>query len=309
MIPSYLGIDVSKDWIDACAQPAGQTWHVSSEGEELARWAKSLRGGVILAVVEATGGLEMPVVAALSEAEIPVAIVNPKQVRGYAQALNQQAKTDRISAALIADFAAAVKPAARPLASAEQQALSELTGRRRQLIQALTAERHRLAMARSKLVRKSLEDHIHWLEVQLGRVDDDIRHMIQKSPLWRVRERLLDNMRGIGPTTARTMVAELPELGTVPHRRISALVGVAPWDNSSGKLPHKKKIGGGRPAVRAALYMATLSAIRCNPPIRDFYKRLRQKGKPPKLALTACMRKLLVMANAILRDACPVSGD
>jgi transposase len=263
-------------------------------------WAKSLRERVTLAVVEATGGLEMPVVVALTEQAIPVAIVNPGQVRGYARALNQEAKTDAISARVIAQFAEAVKPTPRPLPSADQKVLNEMTGRRRQLIQALVAERNRLSLACSKPVRKSLQDHIRWLEKQLGHVDEDISRMIKNSPLWRVRERLLDDIPGIGPTTARSLIAELPELGTLPNRRISSLAGVAPLDDTSGKKAHKKKIARGRPGVRSVLYMATLSAVRCNPPIRDFYQRLLKKGKPKKVALTACMRKLLIMANAIL---------
>jgi transposase len=302
MNASYLGIDVSKDWIDALQVPERKSWHVSTAPDQLNAWAKSLRGQVTLAVLEATGGLEMPVAAALSGQGIAVAIVNPSQVRGYAKARNQLAKTDRISARLIAEFAHDIKPTPRPLASAQQQALSELNGRRLQLIQTLTAERNRLSLARSKPVRRSLDEHIRWLEKQLAKVDEDINQMIQKSPLWRVREKLLDDIRGIGPTTARSLVAHLPELGYVANRRISALVGVAPYDDTSGKLPRKKKIAGGRPAVRAALYMATLSAVRCNPKIRAFYQRLLKAGKPKKLALTACMRKLLVMANAILRQ-------
>jgi transposase len=306
MNASYLGIDVSKDWVDACQLPEGKTWHVGTDPDELAAWSKSLRGKVGLAVVEATGGLEMPVVAALSEQGIPVAIVNPAQVRGFAQARNQLAKTDKISAHLIADFAQTIRPVARPLPAADQQILSELTGRRRQLVYNLVAERNRLLQARSKPVRRSVEEHIRWLEKQLTKLDDEINQRIQNSPLWRVRERLLDDMKGIGPKTARTMVAELPELGRLSNRKISALVGIAPLDDTSGKWPHKKKIRGGRPGVRAAIYMATLSAIRCNPTIRAFYLRLLARGKPKKVALTACMHKLLVMANAIIRIHAPM---
>jgi transposase len=300
-----LGIDLSKDWIDAHLLPTGQTWHIANTPQALDDWIAALPAGIALVVMEASGGLQNVPAAHLAQAGHAVAIVNPAQVRAFGQAVGQRAKTDAVDAALIARFGRDLCPAARPLPDADQALLAELVSRRGQLIQALVAERNRLATARFPQVRNSIRTLIAWLERQLGEIDDQIDRHIEQSPLWRVQEQLLKSVPGIGPQTARTLLGQLPELGRLDRRQIAALVGVAPFARQSGRWQGKRFIGGGRAAVRAALYMAALTASRCNPILKRFYKTLRDQGKPPKLALTAVMRRLLTMLNAIVRDQKP----
>jgi transposase len=299
---SCLGIDQSSDWLDACLWPAEQRWHVAMEGGALERWVAQLPGGITLAVVEATGGREKRTVAVLMGAGIPVAVVNPKRARSFAEALGQEAKTDPLDARMIARFAAAVRPQPRPVPVAEQALLGELLGRRRQLIETRVAESNRLGTVQTPPVRRSLQSHLQWLDRQLRELDRQIDDQIRQSPTWRENEAILRSAPGVGRVCSRTLLAHLPELGTLSRRQIAALAGVAPFTRQSGKWRGRCFIAGGRPAVRAVLYMATLVATRFNPVIAAFYHRLLQAGKVKKVALTACMRKFLTMLNAMMRD-------
>ena len=253
-----------------------------------------------LVVLEATGGLELPVVAILGKAGLPVVVVNPRQVRDFAKATGKLAKTDILDAELLALFAERVRPTPRPLADAEAQALSALMARRRQLVVMLTAERNRMSRALPS-IHPGVEDHIAWLKEKLTALDEELAQVVRKSPLWREREDLLRGVPGVGPVVSITLLAELPELGTLDRRQIAALVGVAPFNRDSGILRGKRSIWGGRAPVRSALYMATVVAIRFNLVIRSFYERLRSAGKAKKLAITACMRKLITILNAMLK--------
>ena len=257
-----------------------------------------------LIVLEATGGLELPVVAALGAAGLPVVVVNPKQVRDFAKAIGKLAKTDLLDAEVLALFAERVRPTPRPLPDAEARALSALLARRRQLIVMLTAERNRLSRALPS-IRPGVEEHIAWLKEKLRALDEELAHAIRQSPLWRERENLLRSIPGVGPVLTFTLLAELPELGTLDRKQIAALVGVAPLNRDSGVLRGKRTVWGGRAPVRAALYMAALVATRFNPVIRSFYERLRTAGKAKKLAITACMRKLITIINAMLKHHAP----
>lgn len=302
---TVLGIDVSRQWIDAHLLPSGQSWHISSDPAALDEWIARLPGGIELAVMEATGGLETQLAAALDQAAIRVAIVNPRQVRDFAGAVGQRAKTDLIDAQLLALFAARVRPRSRPMPQADRAVLAELLTRRRQLMAAYVAEVNRQKAARAKPVVKSLAKNITWLQKQLNDIDRLIDEQVRQSPLWRVNEQLLTSVPGVGPTTACRLLGRLPELGSLTRRQVAALVGLAPYVRQSGKWKGKSFISGGRADARTALYMAALSASRCNPVLQPFYDHLIAQGKPPKLALTACMRKLLVTLNAIIRDQKP----
>jgi transposase len=253
-----------------------------------------------LVVLEATGGLELPLVAALGVAGLPVAVVNPRQVWDFAKATGRLAKTDRLDAQVLAHFAQAVRPQPRPLPDTQGQELAALLTRRQQLVQMLTAEKNRLGSALPP-VRPSLQAHIRWLEHQLSELDRGLRDTIKESPLWRAKDNLIQGVPSIGPVASLTLLADLPQLGTLSRQQISALVGVAPLNRDSGSLRGKRGIWGGRARVRAALYMAALVATRCNPPIQNFYQRLLAAGKAKKVALVACMRKLLTILNSMLK--------
>jgi len=298
-----VGIDVSKATLVIATHPARESWtSEQSPGalEQVVHRLTALAPSVI--VVEATGGYERPVVAAAAAAGLPIAVVNPRQVRAYAQAIGRTAKTDPLDAAVLAEFGARLQPPIRPLADAVTQALAALVARRRQLLEMLGMERNRLEHAPpTGRVTRDLRNHIRWLEKRVTDVDDDIGTAIQDSPLWRVQEDLLRSVPGIGPVTARTLLAELPELGQLDRRAIAALVGVAPFNCDSGHHRGQRHIWGGRTTVRATLYMAALVAARCNPPIAAFYQRLVALGKPKKVALVATMRKLLTIVNALLK--------
>jgi transposase len=299
--PVYVGIDVSKATLDVAVRPIHQRWSVANREKgfnPLVRRLKTLSPALI--VLEATGGLELPVVAALGAAGLPVVVVNPKQVRDFAKATGKLAKTDLLDADALALFAERVRPTPRPLPDAEAQALSALLARRRQLIVMLTAERNRLSRALPG-IRPGVEEHIAWLKEKLRALDEELAHAIRQSPLWRERENLLRSIPGVGPVLTFTLLAELPELGTLDRKQIAALVGVAPLNRDSGVLRGKRTVWGGRAPVRAALYMAALVATRFNPVIRSFYERLRTAGKAKKLAITACMRKLITIINAMLK--------
>jgi transposase len=260
-----------------------------------------LRGQpVTLIVLEATGGYEMPLASALGAAGLPVAIVNARQVREFARALGKLAKTDRLDAAVLAQFGEAVKPEVRPLPDEIAQTLHGWLGRRRQLLEMVHAEEQRLAMA-TRAVRPQIQAHIEWLRAQLREVDDQLRTLIRATPMWRDQDDLLRTVPGVGPVLATTLLADLPELGRLTRRQIAALVGVAPLNRDSGQQRGRRGIWGGRAPVRATLYMAAVAAVRWNAVIRAFYERLCAAGKPRKVALTACMRKLLTIVNAMMQ--------
>ncbi len=301
----FIGIDVSKRHLDVAVRPGGSPWQVANDpagiGTLVERVSATAPVGIVL---EATGGLEAPVTAALAAAGLPVAVVNPRQVRDFAKATGKLAKTDALDAAVLAHFAEAVRPAPRPLPDAQAQALSELLTRRQQLVEMLTAERNRRGSLTASR-RTRVEAHIRWLQAELADVDAELRQTVESSPLWRAREALLRSVPGVGPVGALTLVAELPELGTLDRKRLAALVGVAPLNRDSGRFRGRRAVWGGRARVQAALYMAALVGTRRNPVLRAFYARLLGAGKPKKVALVACMHKLLRILNAILRTTTP----
>lgn len=304
--PLYLGLDVAKATVELASEPPGVSGSFATDAAGLATLVRVCQAQpLMLVVLEATGGYEAPIVAALATAGLPVAVVNPRQVRDFAKALGRLAKTDRIDAQVLALFGARVQPPPRPLPAEATQELEALLTRRRQLLEMLHAERQRRPHARGRLVRRSLDTHIRWLERQVIDTDATLEAAIQASPLWRVQDQLLQSVPGVGPTLARTLLGLLPELGQLDRHHIAALVGVAPLARDSGTRRGRRTCWGGRPAVRRVLYMAALTAARWNPELRRFYQRLRAAGKPAKLALTAVARKLLVLLNAILRDARP----
>ena len=305
--PAFVGIDVAKATLDCAVVPTGETWQVPNEDAAFAALIARLRAlAPERIVLEATGGFEHGVVAALAAAQLPVVVANPRQVRDFGRSCGQLAKTDRIDAALLALFAARVQPAVRALPSEAAQALDALLTRRRQLLEMLTAERNRLGFARGR-VRRDIDQHIRWLQKRVKEVDRDLEAAVQASPVWRATEDLLRTVPGIGPVVSRTLLGALPELGQLNRKQIAALVGVAPHARDSGTLRGKRMIWGGRAAVRAVLYMGALVAAKFNPVIRGFYQRLRTTGKPAKVALTACMRKLLIILNAMVRTGTPWS--
>jgi transposase len=304
---TYVGIDVAKARLDVAVRPSGEQWVSATDAASLDELVGRLQGlQPELIVLEATGGREGPTVAALAAAGLPVAVVNPRQVRDFARAIGQLAKTDVLDAQVLAQFAQVIHPTPRPLPDAQAQELAALLARRRQLIQMLTAERQRLDTALPR-VRTQIERHLAWLEAELTDLDRTLSERVQASPVWRERENLLRSVPGIGPTTALTLLAELPELGQLDRKAIAALVGVAPLSCESGTWRGRRIIWGGRSRVRTALYMATLVASRFNPIITAFYQRLCAAGKPKKVALTACMHKLLIILNAIVRQGTPWS--
>ena len=298
----FIGIDISKTQMDVAVWDNEETWEFENEAEgwqEMVEIAKELKPSLI--VVEASGGIEQRVVAELYLEELPIAIVNPTRVRNFARSTGQLAKTDKLDARLIAHFAQAVRPKVRPLRTAEQEHLNALVTRRRQVVQILTAEKNRRSTTHSTL-RKRLQQHIEWLNAELEGLDEEIEQYIQESPSWRKNAALLRSVPGVGPVTASTLLAALPELGTRNRQQIAALVGVAPLNKDSGKMRGKRRVFGGRAPARRALYMATLVATRVNPVIRSFYEHLLAQGKEKKVALTACMRKLLVILNSMIRN-------
>lgn len=302
---AFVGIDVSKATLDVALRPSGERFSASNDEAGIRVVLDRLRPLTsALVVLEATGGFENATVAALATAGLQVVVANPRQIRDFARATGQLAKTDRIDADILALFADRVRPQPRPLPNEAAQALDALLTRRRQLLEMLTAEKNRLGFARPP-IRKSISQHIRWLERQLAGVDHDLDRTIQQSPLWRAKEDLLRSVPGVGPVVSRTLLGELPELGTLNHKQIAALVGVAPLARDSGTLRGRRIVWGGRAPVRSALYMSALVASRHNPVIRAFYLRLRAAGKPRKVALTACMRKLLTILNAMARDETP----
>ena len=299
---TYVGIDVAKAQLDIAVRPSGEQWVSATDPaslDELVGRLQALHPELI--VLEATGGREAPAVAALAAAGLPVAVVNPRQVRDFARAVGQLAKTDVLDAQVLAHFAQVIHPTPHPLPDAQAQELTALMARRRQLIQMHTAERQRLDTA-LPAVQPHIQRHLAWLQAELTDLDHTLSERVHASPVWRERENLLRSVPGIGPTTALTLLAELPELGQLGRKAIAALVGVAPLSCESGTWRGRRIIWGGRSRVRTALYMATLVASRHNPIIAAFYTRLCAAGKPKKVALTACMHKLLIILNAMLRQ-------
>jgi transposase len=297
-----VGIDVAKAALDVAVRPQGEERHLANDAAGIADivgWLQALHPQVI--VVEATGGYEAPLVAELAVASLPVAVVNPRQVRDFARATGRLAKTDRLDAQALAHFGQAVRPTPRPLPDEAAQALAALVERRRQVVAMRTAEENRLGATRVALVRARIQAHLAWLEADLGEVDEDLRQRLRASPLWREQDDLLQSVPGIGPIVSLTLLAELPELGRLSHGQIAALVGVAPLNRDSGTLRGRRAVWGGRRAVRTVLYMGTLRATRCNPAIQAFYDRLLAAGKAKKVALVACMHKLLTILNAMVK--------
>lgn len=306
----FVGIDVSKQRLDVYVRPMGEVWSCTNDDDgHQALAVRLIAHAPTVVVLEATGGYQAAVAAALALVGLPVAVVNPRQVRDFARATGKLAKTDAIDAAVLANFGEAIKPEPRPLADEETLELQGLMTRRRQLIDMRTAEENRLQGSRVAKVRLDIEETLAWLKKRVRDVEDEIDTTIRKSPVWREKEDLLRSFKGIGPTSARTMLVALPELGKLNRREIAALAGLAPFNQDSGTFRGKRRIRGGRPEVRTILYMASLSAARFNAPIRAFYKRLVDAGKPKRVALIACARKILTILNAMVRSSTPWNGS
>ena len=303
--PVYIGIDVSKAQLDIAERPSGERAVMPHTEERMTTLVERLRHHhPACLVLEATGGLEVPLASALAVAGIPVAVVTPRQVRDFAKATGQLAKTDAIDAQTLARFAEAVRPVPRPLPDDATQAFGALLTRRRQLMERLGAEQNRMQRA-PRPIQRQIQTHVTWLKKPRAALDEDLTHRIQSTPIWREREDLLRSVPGIGPVVSRTLLAELPELGTLTHKQIAALVGVAPLNRDSGTLRGRRMIWGGRAVVRGVLYMSAVVAARYNPVIKAFSQRLRAAGKAPKVALVACMRKLLTILNAMVKHRTP----
>ena len=302
----FVGIDVSKTRLDGHILPANTGFAVGNDDRGWQDLSARLteHGGACLVVLEATGGLQERAAATLSAAGLAVAVVNPRQVRDFARATGRLAKTDRLDAQAIARFAATVRPAPRPLPDADRQALIDLVARRRQLVEMRAAEKIRRSQL-AQALRPRLDEHLAWLTQAIDELDRDLAEAVRASPLWRVEDDLLGSVPGVGPVLRATLLAKLPELGGLDRRQIAALVGVAPMNRDSGPCRGRRCIQGGRADVRTVLYMATVAAVRCNPVVRRFHRQLIDAGKPAKVALTACMRKLLTILNAIARTRQP----
>ena len=302
---TIIGIDVSKAYLDLWVRPGGRAWRCDYGKAELSEVVLELSrlkpDGII---VEATGGLEVPLVAELSAADLPVVVVNPRQVREFGRASGRLAKTDRMDAQLLADFGATMRPEARPLPDACLRELRALVTRRRQLIGMQTQERNRRRQAPERVVQQ-IQEHLVLLGEQVAQLDRDIAALMESNAVWRAQATLLRTIPGVGPILTATLIAHLPELGKASHKEIAALVGVAPYNRDSGTMRGKRTVWGGRRQLRSVLYMATLVAAQYNPTIRAFDQRLRAAGKAPKVALTACMRKLLTICNAMIKTATP----
>ena len=298
----FVGIDVAKRHLDLAVLPSGEHWqqeYTEAGLSTLVEQLSALRPTLI--VLEATGGLELLVMGALAAVGLPVVAINPRQARDFAKATGRLAKTDALDAAVLARFAAVLRPEVRPLPDAATQELAALMTRRRQLVEMLTAEKNRRYTA-AGVVRAELDEHIRWLEQRLKQSDTDLAQRVKASPAWQAKAELLQSVPGVGPVLATTLLAELPELGTLDRKAIAALVGVAPLNRDSGTKRGQRTIWGGRATVRAVLYLGALVASRWNPVIKAFYERLRVAGKPPKVARAACMRKLLTILNTMVRE-------
>lgn len=306
IVERFVGIDVSKSTLDICIEPLGQTLHVAYDEAGARQVVSRLKElGPALIVMEATGGLEVRIATELSVKGLPVAVINPRQARDFAKATGQLAKTDQVDAAVLAAFAKAIRPQVRPLKDADTRALDDMVSRRRQLIDMRVQETLRLGTAASKPLEKSLSRHIAWLDKRIAEIDADLTKRLRGSEAWRTKDDLLRGIPGVGAVTTLTLLAKCPELGTLNRREIAALAGVAPLANDSGKHRGRRFIWGGRADARAVLYMAAVSAIRCNDTIKAFAERLKNTGKPPKVVIVACMRKLLTIMNSMLKNNAP----
>ncbi len=297
----FVGIDVSKDRLDVAVRPTGEAWQVSHDSRGISRLVECL-GELApqLVVLEATGGIEIALAGELASSHLAIAVVNPRQVRDFARATGKLAKTDALDAHALAHFAQAMRPSSRPLPNTDTQELKALVARRRQLVEMITAEKNRFKAA-TRRIRPKVEEHILWLEKNLEGLDQDLGDFIRSSSMWKDKDQLLRSAPGVGPVLSMTLLSDLPELGALNRGEIAALVGVAPFNRDSGAHRGKRKVWGGLSQVRAALYMATLVATRYNPVLRAFYQRLCDAGKPKKVALTACMRKLLTILNVMVK--------
>jgi transposase len=302
----YVGIDVSKDRLDVHVRPSGEAFAVARDGEGVAGMVERLRTlAPVLIVSEATGGFEQVVAASLAAAGLPIAVVNPRQIRDFARATGRLAKTDRLDAEAIALFAERVRPELRALPDEQTRLLGELVARRRQVIEMIGMEGNRARLLESRRIKKRIERHRNALQDELTEIEAELDETIRGTPIWRETEDLLKSVPGVGDVLARTLIVELPELGTLDRKKIAALVGVAPFNRDSGTLRGRRTIWGGRAAVRATLYMSAMVASRFNPIISRFYRRLLEAGKPKKSALIACARKLLTILNAMIRERQP----
>jgi len=298
----FVGIDVSKDRLDVAVRPEGKRWEVSNDEKSIRLLVDSLKDlPSELIIAEATGGLEVPLVSALAEAGLPIVVVNPRQVRDFAKAVGQLAKTDKIDAEVLAHFGEALRPEVRPVKSRQLQELSALVSRRRQLVDMLTMEKNRLASA-PKGIRKDIIAHIAWLEKRLKDVNGKLSQMVENCPAWREKDEIMRSVPGVGPVFSSSLLANVPELGQLNRRQIASLIGVAPLNRDSGQHSGTRIVWGGRANVRSVLYMATVAAMRSNPVIKSFYQRLIGAGKKFKVAITACMRKLLTILNAMVKS-------
>ena len=304
--PVFAGIDVAKDRLDVHLRPAGQSFAVSRNGAGIEQLLDRLRDTPpALVVMEATGGFELTVAAAIAGAGLPLAVVNPRQIRDFARATGRLAKTDRLDAEAIALFAERIRPEPRPVPDEQAQALAELVARRRQIVEMIGMELNRRRQARARRVARTIEATLRVLEAQLTDLDDDIDAAIRDTPAWRATDDLLQSVPGIGPVASRTLIAEMPELGRIDRRAAAALVGVAPINRDSGYMRGHRAIAGGRTTLRNVLFMATLSAVRWNPVLKAHYQQLIQRGRPKKVALIACLRRLVSILNAIIRAQLP----
>jgi len=300
---TFIGVDIAKDSFEFAAYGDDRHFNMSNDETGIRQAVEQIQKlSPELLVLEATGGYEHPLVAALSLAKLPVVVINPRQVRNFAKATGHLAKTDAIDAAVLAHFAAVVKPEIRSMADADMLLLKEVVSRRQQLVEILVAERNRLGVAHNPSVKAGIQAHIDWLKKRLDETDGELRKQIEESPLWRAKDDLLRTVPGVGPMTSAALLANLPELGSLNRHQIAALVGVAPFNRDSGRMRGKRSVWGGRSSVKATLYMAALSATKWNPAIKTFYERLCDSGKPKKVALTACMRKLLIVLNSMMKN-------
>jgi transposase len=298
-----VGIDVAKDTLEIAVRPDNEQWSTNNRIEDFPALIEKLQQiGPERIIIEATGGWEAPLANHLAAAGLPVIVVNPRQARDFAKATGKLTKTDKVDAGVLAHFGEAVKPQVRPLPDEQTQALAALLTRRRQLVEMLTAEKNRLVTVQHRpALKRDLDAHIKWLEKRIGQLDDDLQQQLEKSAVWRANDQLLQSVPGIGEVTSRTLLSQLPEFGALSEKEIAALVGVAPHSCDSGKRKGQAHIRGGRANVRSILYMAALTATRFNPVIKAFYQRLLANGKVKKVALTACMRKLLIILNSMIK--------
>jgi transposase len=302
----FVGIDIAKDTLDIHVLPSNEKWQCKNNAKDIGQLVKRLRSKAPEAIIlEATGGYEALAAALLMEAELPVSVVNPRQVRDFAKAMGLLAKTDSIDALVLARYGETFRPRLTPLPTEEERLVKALVVRRRQLVDMRSAEKNRLGQVREDPIRRNIRAHIDHLDREIKQIEDDLDTTIKKSPLWQENIKLLKTIKGIGPVTARTLVTHLPELGKVSREQIATLVGVAPLNRDSGKMRGKRSCIGGRKEIRNVLYMAAKTAARHNQTIKPFFQRLEKEGKLYKVAIVACMRKLLVIANALLRDRQP----